>query len=52
MLVAPFCMHDISKCSSRDALHVSVICMHVTINIDALILVAKVQYDVVYWDLS
>ena len=41
----------ISKCSSHDALHVSVICMHVTVHIDALIIVAKVLYDVVYWNL-
>ena len=44
-------MHDISKCSSLDALHVSVICMHVTVHIDALIIVARVLYDVYCWNL-
>ena len=47
MLITPFCVHEISKCSSRDALHASVICMHVTVHIDALILDAEVLYDVV-----
>ena len=46
MFVAQFHAYDISKSSTRDDLHVSVIFMHVTVHIDAIILVAKVLYDV------
>ena len=52
MHIAPICAYDISKCSSRADLHVSVICMHVTIHIDVLIFVAKVLYDDVCWNLT
>ena len=52
VLGTPFCAYDISKCSSLDALHVSGICMHVTVHIDAIIIVAKVLYDVVCWNLT
>ena len=52
MSVTPFGAYDISKCSPRDPLHVSRICMHVTFHIDALILVAELLYDVVCWYLT
>ena len=52
VLGTPFCAYDISKCSSLDALHVSGICMHVTVHIDAIIIVAKVLYDVACWKLT
>ena len=42
VLVAPLHMYDISKCSSLSALGGGIVSMHVTIHIDALILVAKV----------
>ena len=52
MHVAPISAYDISKCSPRDALHVSVICMHVTVHYDAIIIVARVLYDVCCWFLT
>ena len=52
VLGTPNHAYVISKCSSRDALHVSGIWMNVTVHIDAIIVVAKVLYDVVYWNLT
>ena len=39
--MCPNCMYDMSKCSSLDALADGVVCMHVTVHLDAIIPVAK-----------
>ena len=46
VLVAPIHAYGMMKCSSRYALHVSAIWMYVPIHIDAIILVARVLYDI------
>ena len=51
MLVAPICVYDMSKCSSLDALHDRVVCMHVSANLYALIFVAEVLSDINCWNL-
>ena len=49
--VAPFCVYDMSKCSSLDALDDDVVCIHVPVHIDALIFVAKLPSDINCWNL-
>ena len=44
-------MHDMSKCSYQSALHDGVVCIHVPVHIDALILIAKLLCDVNYCNL-
>ena len=43
---APFCSHNMSKCTSQCALHDGVVCIHVPVHIDALIFVAKLLSDI------
>ena len=52
MSVALFDAYYILKCLSHDALHVSGICMHVTVHIDAIIIVARVLQNVNSWFLT
>ena len=49
--MGPFCVHDMSKCSPLDALDDGVVCIHITVNIDALIIVAKLLCDINCWNL-
>ena len=51
MLVAPFCMYDMSKCSSQSAIYDGVVCIHAPVHIDALIFLAKLLYDINCWNL-
>ena len=46
MHITPFYMHIMSKCSSHDALDGGVVFIHVTVNLDALIFVAKLLSDI------
>ena len=49
--IAPCCMHFMSKCSSQSSHHDGVVCIHVTVHIDALIFVAKLLSDINCWNL-
>ena len=44
--VFPMLMYDMSKCSSHSALHDGLVCIHVPVHIDALIIVAKMLCDI------
>ena len=44
---APFCVYDMSTCSSRSDLHDGVVCIHVVVYIDSLIFVAKLLCDMI-----
>ena len=48
----PFVMYDICNCSSLSALPGGIVCMHVTVHLVALIIVAKVLNVIIYWNLS
>ena len=44
--VALFCVHNMSKCSSQSALHDGVVSVHVVVQLEALIFIAKLLIDI------
>ena len=49
--VAPFCVNNMSKCSSQGDLHDGLVCIHATVHIDVLMFVAKLLTDINCWNL-